>query len=109
MRIEEKERAGNRPQKSSGFNYLMRYENWLIYVKDDGGEFVNFKFVYDGVKTGKANYQIGYKRSEQRFVKQNGIDRLLTDFPIAIPYAILLLGANFDFHTGEEGEHAKEV
>ena len=107
MRNEDKERAGNRPQKNSGFHYLMRYDNWLIYVKDDGGDYVNFKFVFDGVKTGKANYNIAYMRSEQRFTNQCDKDRLFTDFPIGIPYAIFLLGTYFDFHTGEE-EHAKE-
>lgn len=107
MRNEDKEWTGNRPQKNSGFHYLMRYDNWLIYVKDDGGDYVNFKFVFDGVKTGKANYQIAYMRSEQRFKNQQGRDKFFTDFPIGIPYAILLLGTYFDFHTGEE-EHAKE-
>ena len=91
--------SGHRPKIGSGFHYVMRYNRWMIYANEVGEGYVNFKFVYDGRKAGKANYSFTYVREFNRFVANADTARFLTDFPEGIAQLILMLANTFNFRS----------
>lgn len=89
--------VGHRPKLDSGFYYVMKYTKWFIYAKEDGEGYVNFKFVYNGRKRGKANYSFCYMRQEDRFTNKADTARFMSDFPEGIVQLILTIARTFTF------------